>query len=72
VTRETWPAGLTRHRDFETTQRYIRIDDELTRKTVESIDFNLKSNEISKSPTQKSHTNINVLLPYMTNPLCPY
>ncbi len=34
---------LATHRDFETTQRYIRIADELTRNAVGSIDYGLRA-----------------------------
>jgi integrase len=60
---------LARHRDFETTRRYIRITDELSRKAVEAINFDLKPSQKVKSHTQKSHTKVNVLLPYMSKPL---
>ncbi len=60
---------LARHKDFETTRRYIRIADEVTRKAVESINFNLKPAEKVKSRTQESHTEIKLLLPTMDKPL---
>jgi hypothetical protein len=41
----------------------------MTRKAVDSIDFGLKSKKILKNSTQKSHTQIGVLLPYMDKPL---
>ena len=60
---------LARHRDFETTRRYIRVSDELTRKAVESIDFGIKSTPKKiESHTKVTHK-IDVLLPYMTKPL---